>query len=480
MSKGRDRCAIHRELSFEYMAIDHEQALEHARLATSFSKYESDPLMLIRIQRYKGMIMRRLNMLDSALIVLYKVREEAISENYEEELFRIQNSMGVAYILKANYDLALDWYFRTLGLPVVQNDQKLRATILANLGFVYYKMKDPREALTYLKTAMPNFSHGSYEWIKTTTNIILCYTALNDSINTLRYLTSMEKAETLGDEDRVELLYAKANFYMTFKEIDVAEKYYNKCLLLADSVSYTRFQIESLLGLSGIDEIHGASDRSIDKLKEAEGRLEGTEMSTEAKEIYERLSRNYSKLKNWEYANVYQEKYKSMEEDERNASYRALRNIELNFLKSQQSEQISQKNEIIEARDLKIQWQYLALVATGIMIIILAMHLILVFKLYKYRKRMSLELDGLIKERTVKLYAELNDIRLQHKAEKNVGSKKLKMALHSVRNIRSLISITGSHSISDGSDVRLKQELASLERMLELMVTSDTREKVGL
>ena len=165
------------ELAYHYGDVDNVKSLEYGKQALSRAKKSGDSLRIVKAGRITSYIFRRINEMDSSLILSSEILPIAKRNNYTVELKSILNDLAFVSIWKANYDKALKYLFESLELKRAGGDKFEISVALHNIGLVYYKLKDRDKALNYYQEALnlKNEIDNKYDLDVLLVNIGLCY-----------------------------------------------------------------------------------------------------------------------------------------------------------------------------------------------------------------------------------------------------------------------------------------------------------------
>src|SRR5690606_13196217 len=111
------------ELSLEYFDYDNEVCLDYATQANSLAKKIGDSAYMVKSARIMGQMYRRQGKLDKSIEILDEVYLVAKRNNLLYDYKRILNALAAAYILKADYDKALEYNFQSLVVREQEGDK---------------------------------------------------------------------------------------------------------------------------------------------------------------------------------------------------------------------------------------------------------------------------------------------------------------------------------------------------------------------
>src|SRR5687767_12827786 len=90
-----------------YLKSDFRTSLKYSNLALIYSKSAHDSLRIVKAGRLKCFVYRRLNEIDSSLLLGTEILAIARKHRYTDDVKSLLNGLAYAYISKAKYDKAL-------------------------------------------------------------------------------------------------------------------------------------------------------------------------------------------------------------------------------------------------------------------------------------------------------------------------------------------------------------------------------------
>ena len=206
-----------------------------------------------------GVIFLDINEDKKAFSVLNKAYQFAKSNNDENYLIRILSSLGNLNNSNKNFDLALDYYNKSLDLSTKLKDYKSMAAAYNNITTIEIKNKDYDKALkTLLNSKFLLDKTGSDEQTRYSIdyNIASVYVSLKKS-NEAREIIDDVKAYTL--KNNIDLLYVyclitEADLFELEGSVSKSILTLNKAILIAEKLKNTNLQSEIYLRLSSFYE----------------------------------------------------------------------------------------------------------------------------------------------------------------------------------------------------------------------------------
>lgn len=150
---GDARIDILSDLAFAYVDVDNERALVYGRESFSKAVIEKDSGRMIKAGKVLALALRRLDKIDSAILIAHAIVPMAEKLNVPEAI-KIYNGLGVAMMARAKYDRSLRYHFRNLELLSQYPDTLFWVAALNNIGVVYYKLQDDSLALFYYRSSL--------------------------------------------------------------------------------------------------------------------------------------------------------------------------------------------------------------------------------------------------------------------------------------------------------------------------------------
>lgn len=115
----KEKSEILTELTAKYISIyKYSEALKYANQGLVKVRQLSDTPRLIKLYRLKAMTFRKLNDVDSSIILLQQILPIAKMKNDIEEIKFTLNGLGLSYLSMAAYDKALKYYFELFDYPL--------------------------------------------------------------------------------------------------------------------------------------------------------------------------------------------------------------------------------------------------------------------------------------------------------------------------------------------------------------------------
>lgn len=340
------------ELTYEYVDLDYKKALMYASQGIALAQEREDTFNIVRLGRLKSLAFRRLNHLDSSLILSLSIHPIAVKHGYLEELKHILNGLAVVYVSKAHYDKALEFFLESLELRKKHGDSLEISIALQNVGFVFYQLEEYNKALFYFDQAlmMRRYLDNRYDLDVLLINMSLCYLYQNNIDKAQKFLK--EAVSTCKNQcsdfflSQVELTVGL--IMMKGNNLSGAEEKFLNSLSLAKKVGHERLQLDNIISLTEIyclkNNLHAAEKY----LKEAEFLINsGSPFNREIIELYKLMITVYKRSKDFEKVMHYQSKYISLKDSIYSKELTTnLMKLETDFVERENIAKIASQNKI--------------------------------------------------------------------------------------------------------------------------------------
>lgn len=210
-----------------------------------------DSAILSKCFRLEGQIHYLLNAVTDAEISAKRALELLPAKGNTKEACKIYNILGSTHTLTGNFEKAFSYYSAGLVLAEETEHDSSRDVLLANLGFLYYKIFDYRMAANFWTTVLNLYPEldGSDDC---RINLALAYLNLGDyekSSVLIREVNS--RPSGLTHEGRINLYYTMGTLLDSLGKVDSAKTYFQKSYVMAKTIS-PRFSSENLLSLARV------------------------------------------------------------------------------------------------------------------------------------------------------------------------------------------------------------------------------------
>lgn len=248
-----ERAHLYYELAYEYVDYDNAVGRNFGIKAFDVSYKIGDSLTLVKAGKITATAYRRLEMMDSSLVIALKVLPIARRNNYRQELKSLLNGLAIASMYLARYSEALQYNFESLEFREQDGDPLEIRTTLNNIGLLYYKIKDYRKAITYYQRSVQLETDFN---IRTNTldNIALCYLGLGDYKMVKQFLNESIRScsDSCGDAQVKGIAFSSGILFYQKGCWDSARYYFGKSLKLSVKTNHLRYQYDNLIYLSKV------------------------------------------------------------------------------------------------------------------------------------------------------------------------------------------------------------------------------------
>lgn len=364
------------ELSLEYFDYDHESCLKYADEAYDLAKELGDSLQIVKSSRIKGQMYRRIGQLDSSIAILDEAYYIAKRNRYLYDYKRILNALAAAYILKADYDKALEFNFQSLLVREEEGDKAEVSIALNNIGLVYFKLKNYEQAIKYYLRSLEykRSSGDNVDLDMLLINLGLCYNQIAEFSDAQKYI--LEAFNTCGtacsDAILVQGKFGLGVSYFMQKEYEQSEINFQQSYKLALAIKDTRFEIENLVYLGELNSAQGNYVEAKQYFIEAETKAKPAGYAQLLVDTYLHFSNLLNKIKDYEQAAVYQKKYIELKDSLFNEELvKNIARVQTSYEERENIATIASNELVIEQqRNLSIAIAVIALL-TGLLVLVL-------------------------------------------------------------------------------------------------------------
>lgn len=371
-----DRYGIVNGLVQEYFkSRDYNAALEYAFEGKAIALRLGDSSRVVKCGRNLGIILNRLERFEAASGELLKVLPIAKRLGLKEEYKSILNNLGLSYTFQANYDEALKFHFENLQLLEKGREMEGLVDTYNNIGLIYFKLKNPIQALDYYQKALAlNDQIPVREIERLFINIGLCYNLMGDFAKAEEFF--LDAMESCGGGCTPDVLLegnfglAQSSFFL--KKYDVAKGLYEESLRLSRDNNNKRFEAENLLQLSRIDVLFKNYESAIHSLLQCKSLAINENYSEILIEVYKELSKVYNQTGDFQRASGFQNEYIHLKDSIYNEKLLDnLAKVQTEYAERENIKTIATKDVVIEQqRDLNIAVAVIAILA-GLLILVL-------------------------------------------------------------------------------------------------------------
>lgn len=465
---GSDRRLTLFELAYYYTDRDNLLALEYINEASRVSQELGDSLMIVKTGRLKSLLYRRIDMMDSSLVLSETILPIAERNKYEQECKKILTGLALAYTFTSNYDKALAAYLRLMHWTDLNDNLAEASIIFNNIGLVYYKLNNFEKALLYFEKSLrlKREVKDSFDLDVLYVNISSCYAFMKDHQKAVEFselaLSTCEPECSKMLIARIE--YSNALVLYQMRKFKESELRFRKSYDLAQETNNVRHQIDVLDRLFQI--YHDTGDISSAKKFAPDAQLHVSKGSFYVEGVIElcgHLSRIFQKTGEFEKMMQYQSRYIQLKDSVFNADLITnLMDAESEILERENNSKLESQERILELSAIIIGRQRALNMVAGVIGILLIALVILLIQIVMQKKRANLLLEQKVKERTIEL--ELNhNMLLKSVQDRNHEIQRLSNDIRSSLATIKGLGLLVSHDLGtiNGSSYLAKIEEAS-------------------
>ena len=363
-------------LALEYTDIDNQYAIELSNESYDLAIDLGDTARIVTSGRLKGQFLRRLENLQGAIEILSEVEPIARRNRLDDDYKKILNALAVAYMLKADYDKALQYNFQSLVERERDGNKAEMSITLNNIGLIYSSLKNYETAIKYYNRciALKNEVNDSYDLDGSYLNRGLCYIHLKrykDASDDLEKGLSIcgnncdQQSKLLGE-------YGLGESSFGLGDMDKAKVHFKNSLKIATKSGYKRHQAENFIYLGTIAIAEEQYDSAVLYLTKADGHAASGGYNQLLVDTYKQFSNLYSQLKDFKNEAYYQNKYINLTDSLfREDLVKNIAKVETAYAERENMATIA-SNEIVikQSRELSIAIAVIALL-TGLLVLVL-------------------------------------------------------------------------------------------------------------
>lgn len=346
------------------------------------------------------------------------------------------NMLGLTYYKNTNYNIAIDYFTKSIKILEKDNNSYLQFKGLANIGIIYLEI-DPTKSIEYLLSSLKMLDNDKDELNKLQIYIALtnAYIKLNDYKTAQSYLSISEdlnsRTNNVSSESRI-LLY-KALIYQNNGDFFNALKIYQ--FLLENASKYRKFHTKVIIvvnqKIAEIKYLQNDFKESIYHYFKAIDEAKAQKYDNVDTKLYEGISRSFSKLNQIDsaikYYNLFVDsKAKTINSKTDEETQKILYNYELN------KKELEIQKVIIESRNSENQIKNFVIIGSIMIIIILLIFIIFYYKSYKRNFELSEKLHSEIKSNDLMNKA-LLEAKIKVEESDNFKSAIIRNMTHEIR-----------------------------------------------
>lgn len=361
---------------YETFDKDNDLSLKYVSEAYDLATELGDTVKIVRTGRVMGQLLRRFDRLQESVDILLKVSPIAKRNKLQEDYKKILNALAIAYILKADYDNALDFNFKSLVINEEAGDQEQISVALNNIGVVYFKLKNYEQALKYYTKSLnlKRREHIKVDLDMLLINFGLCYNQINDFEKAQKFI--LEGFESCQQKcSNAILIQGKFGLgvsYFMQKDYQNSEVNFKESYELSVKNNDKRFQIENLVYLGELNTVKGNFDKAREYFLEAESTAVPLGYSQLLIDTYLNFSIVLNEVKDYENAARYQKKYIALKDSLFNEELvKNIAQVQTKYEERENRATIASNQIVIkQSRELNIAVAVIALLA-GLLVLVL-------------------------------------------------------------------------------------------------------------
>jgi tetratricopeptide (TPR) repeat protein len=348
------------------------------------------------------------SLMKKAQLEIYDNPEKAINigksllkkEKDVKKLIAIYLLLSTANIAKRDFDISLKYILKAKELAQKTNDPKTQTTVLVSVAIQYQQMElfsnsleTLHEAYQYLSKLPDDTREKHFETARINAIRGMIYKSQSNSEIALeKFLKSIEHFEKIGQKKstyaNMSVVYYNIGYcYLNLNQNDKAEQAFLQSIHYAQENQAKSLEAFALKGMSELYKQKREHQMALNLLIKAENLCKNTGDLILNEGIYKEMADNYLAMGNQNLYQVYNKKYFEMH-------FQRTQN-ELNSIN--QSIDNHNKETFLKSEELKSRHYYLIASVIGFGILVIAILLILIFKIRKENKKYHKEIQQMIR-----------------------------------------------------------------------------------
>lgn len=376
-------------LAYEYSDVNDSLSLMNATTAYEVALKLSDSSRIIRGGRIKAGELRRLENIDEAIQTGQYVLGVARRLGDIAEIKLLLNGIAASYILRAEYDKALKYYFESLVIRENEGNKSEISITLTNIGVTYYKLQDFSRAIEFYKKSLDikKETNDNYALDKLLINMGLCYNSLGKYEEAKKYATEGLSmcGERCSDQVILEGEIALALSLLETESYEESVQHFTKSYDVAKRIGNYRFQSENLIGFARVSLANKEYESALKYLTEAEGVSLKLGYRFLLLTIYDQFSKLYEATEDYKKMSWAQSRYIKLKNDILSEKVISnLSQLRTEYEERENIKTIAEKDQVLALQNeiiIRQQRQYYFIVAIACLVVALA------FLSYYFSKR---------------------------------------------------------------------------------------------
>lgn len=348
------------------------------------------------------------SLMKKAQLEIYDNPEKAINigksllkkEKDVKKLIAIYLLLSTANIAKRDFDISLKYILKAKELAQKTNDPKTQTTVLVSVAIQYQQMElfsksleTLDEADQYLSKLPDDTREKHFETARINAIRGMIYKSQSNSEIALeKFLKSIEHFEKIGQKKstyaNMSVVYYNIGYcYLNLNQNDKAEQAFLQSIHYAQENQAKSLEAFALKGMSELYKQKREHQMALNLLIKAENLCKNTGDLILNEGIYKEMADNYLAMGNQNLYQVYNKKYFEMH-------FQRTQN-ELNSIN--QSIDNHNKETFLKSEELKSRHYYLIASVIGFGTLVIAILLVLIFKIRKENKKYHKEIQQMIR-----------------------------------------------------------------------------------
>lgn len=262
------------ELARTYYDFDDEKAYQTLKVCYGMAISSGDSLRVVKVLRIMGSVLRKLDRLDSAAMILRQALIIAERNNFEEQLSYLSNSMGIVFMFQARYQSAIKCFRKSFEFSRNTGDSSLMSSVQNNIACCFYKMKLYAKALPYFERslAIKLVTGDDYDKATSIVNIGICkaYLGRYDEALSNFYAALKLPKNPANTDAEVSAYYSLGVVYFELGQLSPAKRCLNQSYKLACEIGSDRFKADNLVQMGKVEVIRKQLPEAVKFFRRAE------------------------------------------------------------------------------------------------------------------------------------------------------------------------------------------------------------------
>ena len=478
-TEGTKKYEILYKIAYEQFDVDNIEAEQFANDAHVLALSLGDSLFITKSGRILGQLIRRINQPEKAIDQLQKILPIAQRNSFVVEEKLILNALAITYTFIANYDIALEYHFKSLELIEHEGDLKQLSITPNNIGLIYYKLANFEKALLYYNWSLKvkNDSQETFDLDILFGNIALCYNGMKNFKKAEEYVYKAFGA-CVGKCSNTLLMQGQFCFgliSLNSKAYDNAKKRFQSALKYSRINHDLRYESEILMYLGKVDVATQKLDSAQNSMVKAVDVAKKAGNNEMLIQTYRELANLNLNRNNYKSAFLFQQEYAKLNDSIYNRGLiRNIANLQSRYEERANLASIKEKEKSLALQSEIIERQHLQ---TILVAIISGLFLFIIILLYSnYRKKVKFEviLEERVKSRTAELENsryEMEQYTLQQKSFIQKTYTESKSLLATIQGIFSVATREVSDVLALQYFTKIKEATQQLEESSRILYT---------